>query len=59
MIAGNILLGIVFSYLLVLLRRWELDLRSDAPGTSNVRRYAQYFYLRDMVLFGFQLPRLP
>ncbi len=45
MIVGNIFLGLVFSSLLVLLRRWELDLRGEPPANSNVRRYSRYFYL--------------
>ena len=45
MIVGNIFLGLVFSSLLVLLRRWELDLRGEPPATGNVRRYSRYFYL--------------
>ena len=45
MVVGNILLGVLFSFLLVLLRRWELELRGEAPAGSNVRRYSHYFYL--------------
>ncbi len=45
MIVGNIFLGLLFSFLLVLLRRWELDLRGEASAKSKVRRYSHYFYL--------------
>jgi hypothetical protein len=45
MIAGNIFLAVLFSCLLILLRRWELELRGEAPAGSNVRRYSNYFYL--------------
>ncbi len=45
MIVGNIFIGVVFSYLLVVLRRWELDLRGTGSKDSNVRRYSHYFYL--------------
>jgi hypothetical protein len=45
MIVGNILLGALFSFLLMLLRRWELELRGEVSADSNVRRYSHYFYL--------------
>jgi hypothetical protein len=45
MIFGNIFLGALFSFLLILLRRWEIELRGEAPSSSNVRRYSNYFYL--------------
>ena len=45
MIAGNAFLGMLLSFLLILLRRWELELRGEAPASSNVRRYSHYFYL--------------
>lgn len=45
MIAGNVSLGALISALLVLLRRWELELRGQAPVGGNVRRYSHYFYL--------------
>jgi hypothetical protein len=45
MIAGNVFIGGLFSFLLILLRRWELELRGAAPAGSNVRRYSHYFYL--------------
>jgi hypothetical protein len=44
MIGGNIAMGVLVSVLLVILRRWELDLRIDLPPPEKVRRYARYFY---------------
>jgi hypothetical protein len=45
MIGANVFLGVLFSFLLSLLRRWELVLRGEAPAGSNVRRYSHYFYV--------------
>jgi hypothetical protein len=44
MIAGNVIFGTVISFLLVVLRRWELDLRAEPVGESKVGRYSRYFY---------------
>jgi hypothetical protein len=44
MIGGNIFMGVLVSVLLVVLRRWELDLRNDLPVAVKVRRYSRYFY---------------
>lgn len=44
MIGGNVVIGVLFSVLLVVLRRWELDLRVDLPTVSNVRRYSRHLY---------------
>ncbi|MEH6605632.1 MAG: hypothetical protein V7711_08625 [Pseudomonadales bacterium] len=45
MVGGNIMIGSLFSFFLVLLRRWELELRGEAPEGSSVRRYSHYFYV--------------
>ena len=44
MIGGNVILGVLISTLLIVLRRWELDLRLDVPTTIKIQRYSQYFY---------------
>jgi hypothetical protein len=44
MIAANIIMGLLISTILLVLRRWELDLRADLPLTEKVRRYSDYFY---------------
>ena len=44
MIGGNIFMGCLISALLVVLRRWELDLRSDLAISQKVKRYSRYFY---------------
>lgn len=42
-IAGNIALCMLISALLMVLRRWELDLRSGEPQDAAVVRYSRYF----------------
>lgn len=44
MIGGNIVLGILISALLVILRRWELDLRTNQPVEGKIHRYSRNFY---------------
>lgn len=44
MIGGSIALGALISTLLIVLRRWELDLRIDLPTEGKVYRYSRYFY---------------
>ncbi|MDX1734311.1 MAG: hypothetical protein R3228_08085 [Halioglobus sp.] len=45
LIFGNVAFCSGISLLLVLLRRWELDLRGGEAGDARVRRYALYFYI--------------
>lgn len=45
MAIGNFVLGIVFAALLIVLRRWELDLRRDLALSEKVQKYSRYIYL--------------
>ena len=45
MIVGNVILGVLFSALLIVLRRWELDLRADSIPSGKVLRYSRYIYI--------------
>ena len=45
MILGYVVLGVIFSALLIILRRWELDLRIGSHATGKFRRYSRYLYL--------------
>jgi hypothetical protein len=45
MTIGNIILGGVFSTFLVILRRWEWDLREGAALTDKYRKYSQRIYI--------------
>ncbi len=45
MLIGNAVLGVLFSSLLVVLRRWELDLRSDYFVTEKYHRYSRRIYI--------------
>jgi hypothetical protein len=45
MMLGNAILGVIFSGLLMVLRRWEMDLRSEAVLTEKVQKYSQYIYI--------------
>ena len=45
MIIGNALLGVLFSFLVVVLRRWELDLRTGADHTEKYLRYSRRIYV--------------
>ena len=44
MIIGNAILGVIFSALLVILRRWELDLRVDLVVSEKYKRYSLRIY---------------
>ena len=52
LLVANAILGVIFSILLVVLRRWELDLRQ---GTGTSRKYRGYsrriFLARHMVIW--------
>ena len=39
-----IISGVLFSSILVVLRRWETDLRSDLPPAPKARRYSRYLF---------------
>lgn len=45
MLIGNTILGVIFSALLVILRRWELDLRLDLVLSEKYRRYSHRIYI--------------
>ena len=45
MMIGNIIMGMLFSALLVVLRRWELDLRDVEALPGKVRKYSRYIYI--------------
>jgi hypothetical protein len=45
MIIGNAILGAIFSVLLTILRRWELDLRADTFATDKYKLYSHRIYL--------------
>ncbi len=45
LVIGNAFLGVVFSILLSILRRWELDLREGDNSSEKFRKYAHRLYL--------------
>ena len=45
LIVGNAILGVVFSILLVVLRNWELDLRSTVEVSDKFQRYSRRLFL--------------
>ena len=45
MIIGNVFLGVLFSFLVATLRRWELDLRLGSTVTEKFARYSRRIYL--------------
>ncbi len=45
MIIGNAILGVLFSFLVAVLRRWELDLRIGSTVTEKCKRYSRRIYL--------------
>lgn len=42
---GNATLGVIFTGLLIILRRWELDLRSDQQFSTRYLRYSRRIYI--------------
>ena len=42
---ANLILAVGFTAALVLLRRWELDLRSDFASSAKAERYSRYLHL--------------
>lgn len=44
-IIANALLGVVFSLILTVLRRWELDLRTAVPLSKKYERYSKRMYI--------------
>ncbi len=46
----NVFSGAVFSGLVIVLRRWELDLRSEASPAPKVRRYSRLLHLARLVV---------
>ena len=40
-LVGNVTAGFVLSGILLLLRRWEFDLRSELAASAKVRRYSR------------------
>lgn len=57
-IGGNIGMGLLVSGLLVLLRRWELDLRVDFPTPGKVRRYSRYFYMARHIIVWLSITQI-
>ena len=51
--AANVLVGIVASALLRSLRRWELDLRADAPPSPKGLRYSRRLHGARFVIVWF------
>lgn len=45
MVIGNTILGVLFSLLVALLRRWELDLRIGMDHTEKYLRYTSRIYV--------------
>ena len=43
-ILSNLLLSLAFSAMLIVLRRWEADLRADLPPADKARRYSRYLH---------------
>ncbi len=43
-ILSNVLVALLFSAMLIVLRRWEADLRADLPPAGKARRYARYLH---------------
>ena len=52
LIVGNALLGVLFSTLLAVLRRWEQDLRTEYPTTEKYTNYSRrIYYARHTVIW--------
>ena len=49
-IVSNILLSLLLTAMLILLRRWETDLRSDLPPAAKARRYSRYLHWARLVV---------
>ena len=50
---SNILGALLFSALLIVLGRWETDLRADLPPAAKARRYSRYLHWgRLLVIWG-------
>lgn len=47
--------ALVFSAVIVLLRRWENDLRSAAPATGKVARYGRWIHLARLIVVWLSL----
>jgi hypothetical protein len=45
MVIGNVAMGVFFSFLVAILRRWELDLRVDTEPTEKYQRYSNRIYV--------------
>ncbi len=43
-ILSNVLLALLLSAVLIVLRRWEADLRADLPPAAKARRYSRYLH---------------
>lgn len=52
LLVANAILGVIFSVLLVVLRRWELDLREGSGSSRKYRVYSRRIFLaRHMVIW--------
>ena len=51
----SLLTGILFSILLLLLRRWELDLRAEDSVSSKGRRYSRYLNVGRFLIIWFSV----
>jgi len=52
-VVANVLSACVVSVLLVVLRRWELDLRSPAPPSAKATRYMRRVHVARFVIVWF------
>jgi len=51
-LASAVLLGITFSAVIVLLRRWEIALKSDIPEDARSLRYGRYLHIARLAIVG-------
>lgn len=49
-IVSNLISGVILSILILVLRRWELDLRSEDPPTVKARRYSRRLHVARIVV---------
>jgi hypothetical protein len=52
-VIGNLLMGIVFSSILIVLRRWEMSLRSDESPAEPAARYERILSIARHVILWF------
>jgi hypothetical protein len=49
-IASNLISGVILTVLVAVLRRWELDLRSENPPAQKARRYSRRLHVARIVV---------